>query len=200
MTTNQIKDLQRKIGTEPDGFWGNKSIAACQAHLRKLMPKGRFPTQAQVSSGKSIFGPHGVPNGYAPSQKKITLPFPLWLYGNPMTATYSLSPHEKCADALLSVFQRLAEVYKTTEERKAAGILCFDGTYNPRPMRGGSAWSMHAWAIAIDLNADKNGNATSWPAKAVMPLEVMECFAAEGFLAAGAFWGRDAMHFQATSV
>jgi hypothetical protein len=31
-----------------------------------------------------------------------------------------------------------------------------------------------------------------------MPIQVMEEFAKEGWLAAGAFWGRDAMHFQAT--
>jgi hypothetical protein len=31
-----------------------------------------------------------------------------------------------------------------------------------------------------------------------MPIEVMECFAREGWLSAGAFWGYDAMHFQAT--
>jgi hypothetical protein len=31
-----------------------------------------------------------------------------------------------------------------------------------------------------------------------MPLEVMEMFAQEGWLSAGAFWGRDAMHSQAT--
>jgi hypothetical protein len=31
-----------------------------------------------------------------------------------------------------------------------------------------------------------------------MPLDVMEIFAREGWLAAGAFWGRDSMHMQAT--
>jgi hypothetical protein len=31
-----------------------------------------------------------------------------------------------------------------------------------------------------------------------MPLAVMEEFSREGWLAAGAFWNRDAMHFQAT--
>jgi hypothetical protein len=31
-----------------------------------------------------------------------------------------------------------------------------------------------------------------------MPIEVMEEFAKEGWLPAGAFWSRDAMHFQAT--
>lgn len=38
MTRNQIIDMQMKIGTQPDGFWGPKSIAACQKHLRSLMP------------------------------------------------------------------------------------------------------------------------------------------------------------------
>jgi hypothetical protein len=31
-----------------------------------------------------------------------------------------------------------------------------------------------------------------------MPLDVMEIFAREGWLAAGAFWSRDSMHMQAT--
>ncbi len=65
-------------------------------------------------------------------------------------------------------------------------------------MRGGSTPSLHARGAAVDLDPDYNGNLVSWPAKAAMPLEVMEAFAREGWLAAGAFWGRDAMHFQAT--
>jgi hypothetical protein len=31
-----------------------------------------------------------------------------------------------------------------------------------------------------------------------MPIEVMEEFAKEGWLPAGAFWSRDSMHFQST--
>jgi len=37
-----------------------------------------------------------------------------------------------------------------------------------------------------------------WPTSSTMLLVVMEAFAREGWLSAGAFWGRDAMHFQAT--
>ncbi len=39
MTRAQIQAMQDRIGTTPDGFWGPKSIAACQKHLRALMPK-----------------------------------------------------------------------------------------------------------------------------------------------------------------
>ena len=65
-------------------------------------------------------------------------------------------------------------------------------------MRGGSLPSLHARGAAVDLDPDHNGNGTSWPTRAIMPLEVMEEFAKEGWLAAGAFWGRDSMHMQAT--
>jgi len=32
-----------------------------------------------------------------------------------------------------------------------------------------------------------------------MPFKVIEAFSREGFLSAGAFWSRDAMHFQTTT-
>ena len=196
MTTNEIKKIQERIGTTADGFWGPLSIAACEAHLKAMMPKPkRFPKQADVTA---FYGPHGVKNGFTPPMKEITLPFTVFFEGSPKT---KLKAHEKCADSLLRVFERLAAAFPTTAKRQAAGILTFDGIYNPRRMRGNSgAWSMHAWAIAIDLNAGENGNKTHWPTVAVMPLEVMECFAQEGWTPAGAFWSRDAMHFQATSV
>jgi hypothetical protein len=74
----------------------------------------------------------------------------------------------------------------------------FFGTFVNRKMRGGSLPSLHARAAAIDFDANRNGNTTHWPTRAHMPLDVMEIFAREGWLSAGAFWSRDAMHFQAT--
>lgn len=193
MTREQIIATQKRVGTVPDGFWGPKSVAAAQKHLLAMMPKPNpFPVQSGV---ENFYGRHGVPNGYTPPMKLIKLPFTIY-YGS--TSVKTLRPHVKCADSLLAVFERLAKAFPTTALRRAAGILTYDGLYNPRKMRGGSAWSMHSWAIAIDLNADKNGNTTHWPTKAVMPIEVMECFAREGWTAAGAFWSRDAMHMQAT--
>jgi len=196
MKQSEIIRTQERVGVNGDGFWGPKSIAACQKHLRDMMPSpARFPAEGS-SAFTALYGPHGVKGGYTPPGKKITLPFTIFYEG---TAVKSLTAHEKCADSLLGVFKRLAETYPDTASRQAAGILTYDGLYNPRLKRGSStSWSMHAWMNAIDLNAGQNGNSTSWPVKATMPIEVMECFAQEGWLAAGAFWGRDAMHFQAT--
>lgn len=187
--------MQERIGVEPDGFWGPKSIWACQKYLRAMMPTPHpFPPQSNVSA---FYGPHGVPRGYTPPMQPIHLPFAVYYDGKEVN---SLRPHEKCAESLAAVFKALAHAYPKTEDRKAAGILTYDGLYNPRRIRGGStAWSMHSWAIAIDLDAEHNGNLTHWPTRAKMPFTVMECFACHGWTAAGAFWGRDAMHFQATA-
>ena len=73
----------------------------------------------------------------------------------------------------------------------------YGGVFNYRPKRGGNSLSLHSWGIAIDLDADDNSFRDSWPMKADMPLEIMEEFSKEGWLSAGAFWGYDAMHFEA---
>jgi hypothetical protein len=197
MNQAQIIHVQNRIGTLPDSFWGPKSIDACQKHLRGMMPSpARFPAEG-TTKFTDFYGPHGVKGGYSPPMKSITLPFTIY---SGTTAVKKLTPHVKCADSLLAVFERLATAFPTEQTRREAGILTYDGLYNPRLKRkSGSSWSMHAWATAIDFNAARNGNGTAWPVTAVMPIEVMECFAQEGWLSAGAFWDRDAMHFQATS-
>jgi len=197
MKASQIIKLQERIGTLPDGFWGPKSILACQKHLRALMPvPARFPADG-TAKFTHFYGAHGVDGGYTPPLKTITLPFTLYYEQTPVK---KLAAHVQCADSLLAVFERLAVAFPTPQARQEAGILTYDGLYNPRLKRGSStSWSMHSWATAIDFNAAKNGNKTAWPVQAVMPIEVMECFAMEGWLSAGAFWGRDAMHFQATA-
>lgn len=197
MTRREIQEMQDRIGVEPDGFWGPLSIAACQQHLRSLCAHNDFPTERGVTG---YYGPHGESDGsFSPPTRRIRLPFPLRLYGDPSQPVTHLSPHEKCAESLLQTYWRIAELYPDEKSRERAGVLDYYGIYNPRPKRGGSSWSMHSWAIAIDLDQSRNGLWTKWPERARMPLGVMECFAYEGWLSAGAFWMRDAMHFQATT-
>jgi hypothetical protein len=76
----------------------------------------------------------------------------------------------------------------------------YGGIFNFRPKRGGTSYSVHSWGAAIDLDADDNTFRDTWPIKADMPLEIMEAFAREGWQSAGAFWGYDAMHFEATKA
>lgn len=192
MNQTQIKIIQETVGTEPDGFWGPQSVAACQKYLRSLMPKPNPWPKADQASLTRFYGPAGsVP------MAKVPVPYKMFLYDGKDTVR-TISVHEKLAPSLERVLKELGKRYKTDEDRRAAGVNKFFGTFVNRKMRGGSLPSLHARAAAIDFDANRNGNTTHWPTRAHMPLDVMEIFAREGWLSAGAFWSRDAMHFQAT--
>jgi hypothetical protein len=190
MKQAEIIAMQRRIGTEPDGFWGPKSIAACQAHLRKLFPAASQWPNPDDASLRRFYGPPGTEANLV----VIELPFRM-LYDGRLVRTTRV--HRRCADSLVRVLRAIGDRHGhlrgVMEEAEDYG-----GCYNNRPMRGGTRPSLHAYGAAIDLDADDNGNRVAWPVAADMPLEIMEEFAREGWTAAGAFWGRDAMHFQAT--
>jgi len=186
MKVQEIKDIQERIGAEPDGFWGPKSIAACQRHLRSLMPAINPWPNTDQQSLTQFFGKPG-------DASRLTD-----LYVKDLDIRYdgdvvkTIRCNAKVADSLRKVLESIAssEFNWVLDE--------YEGCYNNRSMRGGSLPSLHARGAAIDFCSDKNGNLTPWPVKATMPLEVMEFFAKEGWKAAGAFWGRDAMHFECT--
>jgi hypothetical protein len=190
MNPAAIEALQRRIGETPDRFWGPKCIAGVQRHLRALMPKPNPWPKADQASLTAFYGRAGDESQLV----SITFPFRMLYEGKVVKSTRC---HRKVADSLLRVLtaigDRYANVRDVLEEAEDYG-----GCYNNRPMRGGSLPSLHARGAAIDLDADDNGNKVSWPVAADMNIEVMEEFAKEGWLSAGAFWGRDAMHFQAT--
>jgi hypothetical protein len=186
MTRAQIIVMQDRIGATPDGFWGPKSIAAVQSHLRALMPKdANWPSQSQAA----LSGFYGAAGDESKLLNLDVAGLGVCYDGKPVR---TIRCHERVADSLLRVIVDLAC------GPHAAIMATYAGVYNNRPMRGGSLPSLHARGAAIDLDPDTNRLSQSWPVSATMPLEIMEAFAREGWLAAGAFWGRDAMHFQAT--
>jgi hypothetical protein len=181
-----IVDLQRHVGAEPDGMWGMKSAAACQAHLHSLMPQDNPWPKSDPDALTRFFGqPGNEANLVNLNVKGLGL-----CYDGAKLRT--IRCHEKVGDSLHRVLTAISQ-------GPDADILKeYAGCYNYRVMRGGTSLSCHAWGIAIDLAPDTNGNRTPWPKIATMPITVMEAMAREGMLSGGAVWGRDAMHFQAT--
>jgi hypothetical protein len=185
MNHDEIAAIQRKIGVTADGFWGPVSIAAAKRHLRELMPRGtRWPASDQRSLTEFY--------GAAGDESKL-----INLQVTGLGVEYEGAPvktircHAKVADSLHRVLVAISQSpYKDLLKKYA-------GCFNNRLMRNGSSPSLHARGAAIDLDPDRNGNLTSWPHAAAMPFEVMEMFAKEGWLSAGAAWSRDSMHFQA---
>jgi hypothetical protein len=185
MIKSEIIAMQERIGASPDGFWGPKSIAACKAHLRGMMPSPNPWPPADQASLKRFYGEAGD------ESRLVRFELPRGTLYDGMTARHARA-NERC-------FESLSRVLRAIAETPHAWVLAeYAGIYQDRPMRGGSLPSLHARGAAIDLAPNSNCNHKHWPSNATMPLEVMELFAKEGWLAAGAFWSRDAMHFQAT--
>lgn len=186
MTRQQIIETQTRIGTTPDGFWGPASIAACQKHLRALMPAVIPWPKTDQASLTAFYGPAGD------ESRLVNLKVEglgICYDGKPVKTV-------RCHDKVSGSLYRILSAISKGPHR--AILAQYAGVFNDRPMRGGSLPSLHARGAAIDLAPDSNRNLTYWPVKATMPLEVMEEFSKEGWISAGAFWSRDAMHFQAT--
>lgn len=182
--------IQARIGTTVDGFWGPKSIAACQKYVRSFMPAVSPWPNTNPESLRAFYGEPGDESNLV----TITFPFPMF-YGGKVVKTTRV--HKKVAASLLRVLTAIGSKWSgnrdVMEEAEDYG-----GVFNFRPKRGGTSWSLHAWGAAIDMDADDNTFKDSWPVKADMNLDVIVEFAKEGWLSAAVFWGYDAMHFQAT--
>ena len=103
-----------------------------------------WPTQAQCPQ---FYGPPGKVK-----LKSIQLPYPFYYGGKLMKST---SVHEKIAEPVKRILQRVKDHYGV-EKINDLKLSDYSGCYNPRRMRGGSAWSMHAYACALDFNAADN--------------------------------------------
>lgn len=192
MTTEQIQEMQRQIGVEADGFWGPRSQTACRTYLRRMMPK-RIPWPSQNQASLRAF--YGQPGD---ESKLVTIDFPYPMtYGGKIVRKGRVNA--KCADSLLRVLTDIGDRWSNQKDIMEEATDYY-GIFNYRLKRGGTSYSLHAYGAAIDLDADDNSFKAVWPVVADMPLEIMEAFSREGWLSAGAFWGYDAMHFQATQA
>lgn len=195
MTSDKIKSMQARVNNAGfpliiDGFWGQKSQAACRGYLRSLMPDvNPWPSQDQASL-RAFYGEPGDESNLVP----ITFPYPMFYDGKAVRTTRC---HKKVLLPLMRILTAIGKQFEAHPD------ICdeaedYGGVFNFRLKRGGSTYSLHAWGAAIDLDADDNTFKDHWPMQADMPLEIMEAFAREGAISAGAFWGYDAMHFQFT--
>lgn len=89
------------------------------------------------------------------SQTQIDIPFDMWLAWDKNIRVRRMTLHTKVAASAERVLQAVAGIYSAAE-RKAIGVDLFGGSLNVRRMRGGTAYSMHSWGIAIDFDPERN--------------------------------------------
>lgn len=126
---------------------------------------------------------------------RIKPAFPL-MYGQ--AEVNSIIVHKDTAAAFTNVFKDILAHYGL-EKIIELGINKYGGTYNCRPMRGGKNWSTHAWAIAIDLDPERNQLKESHKTARFARLEyqpMIDIFYKHGFISLGRERDFDWMHFQ----
>ncbi|WP_157223259.1 M15 family metallopeptidase [Afipia felis] len=128
----------------------------------------------------------------APQMVPVTPPFAMYYEGRRIK---TIMFHRKCASALLAALNEIWDYCQHDQAKiDAAGVSKFAGAYNRRMVRGSATkWSNHAYAAAIDLNAEENG----LYAKGNMPQFVIDAFCRQGAMWGGWYTDRkDPMHFE----
>ena len=119
--------------------------------------------------------------------RRVNLPHPLPLSGDPTTSITRVTCHVLLTDVLRDALRAIDTAGKWS------ALVSYGGGFNFRLKRGSGEISLHAWGIAWDFDPEHNAlgsNGTMDPA-------IIEIFEARGFFWGGHFKGRkDPMHFQ----
>lgn len=131
----------------------------------------------------------------------IQLPYRMRIAWDLKNTVKSMQCHKLVAENFSNVFTELLEYYKFSELQRL-NIDVYAGCYNFRQMRGGTSWSRHSWAIALDLDPERNGLHTPFKMAEFSKVAyepMMDIFYKNGFFNLGKERNMDAMHFEISS-
>lgn len=151
-----------------------------------------WPTQAEVRSGRSIFGSYGA------NQTKLVFPYPMKLAWDPQRVIRSTSCNIAVHDAAKRALKQVLQNYGI-EKIQELRLDYFGGCLNIRRITGGSAMSMHSWGIAFDFDPERNGFRARSPEASFSGRayrDWFEIWESEGAVALGRARNYDWMHIQ----
>jgi peptidoglycan hydrolase-like protein with peptidoglycan-binding domain len=153
----------------------------------------QWPTYSEI---ESFYGAPGT------NHITVNLPYPMKLAWATKTQITRTTINSRCADSFVRVLENVLQTYGIEEIQKLK-LDYFGGTYNNRPMRGGSKLSTHAYAAAMDIDPERNSlRADSTTASMAKPAynKWWDCWEAEGWISLGRAKNFDWMHVQAVRL
>ena len=194
-TERETLKFQAKNGLKPDGIVGPKTWSFITTVSENTPLSQRWPKQ-DYTSMVNFYGPVGE------NQTQLDVPYKLKLAWAPSTTLTKITCNERVAKSLYTILENTLKTYGEKEIVKLRLDL-FGGCLNVRKMRGGSAWSIHSWGAAIDLDPDNNqlkwGKDRASFAKPVYN-DFWKIVEAEGWVSLLKERNMDAMHIQAAKL
>jgi hypothetical protein len=191
-TEKETIKFQLKSGLKPDGVVGPKTWNFVTTVSNNTPLSQKWPKQ-DYNSMVNFYGPVGE------NMTSLELPYAMKLAWDKNITVKKITCHQKCAQSLYKIFENVKKIYGEKEIQRLRLDL-FGGCLNVRRMRGGSAWSIHSWGAAIDVDPDNNqlkwGKDKAAFGKPVYK-EFLDAFEAEGWVSLLRVRNFDGMHMQA---
>lgn len=164
----QLVCKDRGVDCEPvDGYWGPVTQNAFESLIHLLdqgtpAPNWRDdePSDANPRAWPRDTGGQGdMRNFYgqpgSPPIRKVQCPWTLRLAWDKAVTMRQVGVHARVADSVGEVFEKVHAHYGEPELKRLRLDL-FGGCFMARRKRGGSSWSTHAWAVALDWDPERN--------------------------------------------
>lgn len=162
-TTKAILHFQEDHNLLQDGKVGpltEKALADAKPHTDPDLISFRAPAKGSPKATNwprqkdciSFYGPQGGPKATAGTVHLVAPMRIAWARDQRIS---SFKCHEKVAAAMTTIFAETVAHYGEDKWREL-GLDLFGGCYNLRAMRGGTAYSMHSWGIAVDIDPERN--------------------------------------------
>lgn len=186
---------------EVEGWRGDSDETTPAVPPTRPLPKIETPAAPRVASPRQsrVREFYGEPGS---GQVTLTLPFAMRIAWDLDKTVRSFSCHRRVREALEFVWKSTLDHYGMDRIRELRLDL-YGGCLNVRKMRGGSAWSMHSWGIAQDVDPERNALKMGRD-KATLDAPEYDAFwsfvYASGAISLGRERNYDWMHFQYATI